>query len=77
MKRSNAVTIIMMTIVLFVVIALMIIANSMKAPLPDTPLKTLDGDAGMITHRYYNKPFRCAVSLPDTNNWYPLFQSQI
>ncbi len=77
MKRSNYATIIMMTVVLFVVIALMIVANILKSPLPDTPLSTLTGDAGMVKHRYYNKPFRCVVSLPDTNNWHPLFNTQI
>ncbi|MBN2007829.1 hypothetical protein JW960_00630 [candidate division KSB1 bacterium] len=77
MKRSNYASVIVMTIVLMVIIILMIIVHNLKSPPSLAPLESIQADAGMIKHRYYNKPFRCAVSLPDTNVWGAFFRERV
>ena len=77
MKGSNYATVIMMTFVLIVIVGLMLVIHHLQRPLSKTPLEMLSSDAAMIGHRYYNRSFRCVVSLPDTVHWRANFRTAV
>jgi len=68
-KRSNISQVVFMAAILLFVIVLMIVINKGHFPVISDPLSQIEGNAGIIKGRYYNKPFRFSVSSPDTNLW--------